>query len=324
MTTPFRRLCAGDTVGVIAPAGPAKPEQPALVEALLARHGLRAKLYPSCYQKQGYLAGADEQRLADLHAAFADHDVHTIHCLRGGYGCGRLLARVDTALLQRHPKLLMGYSDVTALHALLCGLGIASLHAPMLASDLIHAGHEEDEAALFHLLRTGLRAGDVMQPALMPSPLLTSDFTRGAAAGLAQGVAGGVAGCVAQGPLLGGNLSLVGSLLGTPWAFNTAGAVLFFEDINEEPYRVDRLLGQLHNAGALQAASGFVLGHFTDVAEPAEIGAVLSHYLKPLGKPVIAGWPAGHGMPNRPLPMGVPVQMDSAAGSLTLLRDLVV
>ena len=307
MNAPFRRLKAGDTVGVIAPAGPAKPEQPALVEALLARHGLRATLYASCYQKQGYLAGTDEQRLADLHAAFADEDVHTIHCLRGGYGCGRLLARVDTALLQRHPKLLIGYSDVTALHALLHGLGIASLHAPMLSSDLIHEGHEDDEAALFAVLKNGLRQGDVMQPQLMSSPLLTNDFTQG----------------VAEGVLVGGNLSLLGSLMGTPWAFNTQGALLFMEDINEEPYRVDRLLGQLQNAGALQAAHGFVLGSFTDVAEPEALGAVLAHYLKPLGKPVIAGWPAGHGQPNRALPMGVPVRMDSAAGSLTLLRDVI-
>ena len=313
MHAPFRRLRAGDTVGVIAPAGPAKPEQPALVEALLACHGLRAKLYPSCYQKQGYLAGTDEQRLADLHAAFADHDVHTIHCLRGGYGCGRLLARVDTALLQRNPKLLIGYSDVTALHALLYGLGIASLHAPMLSSDLIHPGHEEDAAALFALLKNGLHRGDVMQPLLMPSvisalsSLLTNDFTQG----------------VAEGVLVGGNLSLLGSLMGTPWAFDTQGAVLFMEDINEEPYRVDRLLGQLQNAGALQAAQGFVLGSFTDVAAPEELNAVLLHYLKPLGKPVIVGWPAGHGRPHRALPMGVPVRMDSVAGSLTLLRDVI-
>ena len=306
-TLTFKALQDGDLIGVIAPAGPAKPEQPALVEQLLARHGFRARLYPSCFQREGYLAGPDALRLADVHAAFADTDVHTVICLRGGYGCGRLLASIDPALLQRHAKLLVGYSDVTALHALLGTLGIASLHAPMLSSDLIHSGHEEDADALFALLRQGLRAGQVIRPLLMASPLTMTDSMHG----------------VAEGRMVGGNLSLVASMLGTPWAFDCAGAVLFLEDINEETYRVDRLLGQLHHSGDLQCAAGFILGSFTDMAPAAEIGAILAHYLAPLRKPVIAGWPAGHGTPNRALPIGVRVRMDAAAGSITLMEDFI-
>ena len=314
-TLTFKALQAGDLIGVIAPAGPAKPEQPALVEQLLARHGFRARLYPSCFQREGYLAGPDALRLADVHAAFADTDVHTVICLRGGYGCGRLLGSIDTALLQRHAKLLVGYSDVTALHALLGTLGIASMHAPMLSSDLIHAGHEEDADALFALLRQGLRAGQVMRPLLMASPWKVVDSVVNSAMDSMHGVA--------EGRMVGGNLSLVASMLGTPWAFDCAGAVLFLEDVNEEPYRVDRLLGQLHHSGDLQCAAGFILGSFTDMAPAAEIGAILAHYLAPLRKPVIAGWPAGHGTPNRALPIGVRVRMDAAAGSITLLEDFI-
>lgn len=300
MSAPFATLRHGDLVGVIAPAGPAEAEHVALVEPLLAQQGWRCRLYPGCMQRQGYLSGPDAQRLADLHAALADPEVHTLICLRGGYGSGRLLGHIDTALLQRARKLLVGYSDITALHALLYRAGLPSLHAPMLASDLVRPGHEEDAQALFTLLREGLVAGQVMRP-----PLDAAALTRPG---------------VAEGPLIGGNLSLVAALVGTPWAWAAQGAVLFIEDINEEPYKVDRMLWQLRAAGVLDAVSGFVIGSFTDEATPHE---VLADYLVPLGKPVLGGWPAGHGTPNRALPMGTRVRIDSRRGELTLLQDLI-
>jgi muramoyltetrapeptide carboxypeptidase len=113
---------------------------------------------------------------------------------------------------------------------------------------------------------------------------------------------------VAEGPLIGGNLSLVAALLGTPWAWDARGAILFLEDVNEEPYRVDRLLTQLRLAGVLDAAAGFVLGSFTEEASPM---GLLQEMLGGLGKPVLAGWPSGHGTPNRPLPMGLRVRLDA-------------
>jgi muramoyltetrapeptide carboxypeptidase len=297
-------LKPGALVGVIAPAGPSSAERREKVEPLLARHGLRARLYPSCFLDTGYLAGPDAQRLADLHAAFDDDEVAAIICLRGGYGCGRLLAGADTALLRRKPKLLAGYSDITALHALLATLGIPSLHAPMLGSDLAREDRAGDEAALFDLLRNGLRAGDVLQPALLAESWH--------------------AGGVAEGRLIGGNLSLVASLLGTPWAYSLDDAILFLEDVSEQLYRVDRLLGQLKNAGVLDAVKGVVVGSFTEEESPE---AVLKDYLLPLaerGKPVLTGWPAGHGTPNLPLPLGVRARLDAGAGSLTMLGDFLV
>jgi muramoyltetrapeptide carboxypeptidase len=305
MRHPFTTVPAGACIGVVAPAGPADAAQVALVEPLLARWGWRTKIFPGCLQASGYLAGPDDVRLADLHAAFADPEVHTIVCLRGGYGAMRLLDRIDAAHLLRHRKLLVGYSDITALHALLDRAGLPSLHGPMLASDLVRDGHADDAQALARLLREGLRAGTVLAPPI--APVIAPDALR------IEGRA--------EGRLVGGNLSLVACLLGTPWAWRMEGAILFLEDVNEEPYKVDRLLCQLRLCGALQVAAGFVIGSFSEQASPHE---VLDHYLRPLGKPVLGGWPSGHGTPNRPLPLGVHVALDSACGTLTLRDDLIV
>jgi muramoyltetrapeptide carboxypeptidase len=296
----YQPLKPGSLVGVVAPAGPVQAEALADVAALYARHGLRVRLFPACHAHAGYLAGPDALRLADLHAALADDEVAAIHCLRGGYGAMRLLDRIDTHLLRAKPKLLIGYSDITALHALWAQEGLASLHAPMPASDLIKPGREDDEAALFSVLLNGLRAGTVLAPALEPGTPRT--------AGVAEGV------------LIGGNLSLVAALMGTPWAWNPQGAILFLEDVSEEPYRVDRYLTQLRLGGVLGAVAGVVLGSFTEETYPL---ALLRDTLEGLGKPVLGGWPAGHGTPNRPLPMGLRARLDAKAGTLTLLEDLV-
>jgi muramoyltetrapeptide carboxypeptidase len=250
-----------------------------------------------------YLAGDDAQRRADLHAALADDEVAAIHALRGGYGALRLLPGIDTALLRRSPKLLMGYSDITALQALWAAEGLPSLHAPMPASDLIRPGREDDEAALVALLKGGLPAGSVLAPELEPGEPVHPG--------------------VAEGVLIGGNLSLVAALTGTPWAWNPHGAILFLEDVSESLYRVDRCLTQLQLAGVLQAVAGIVLGSFTESEAPE---ALLRERLLPLcrerGKPLLGGWPTGHGTPNRPLPLGLRVRLDAGAGTLTTLEAL--
>lgn len=293
-------LPAGSLIGVIAPAGPVDPQRLAQVPALYAAQGWRARLYPGCSQRCDYLAGDDDTRLADLHAALADPEVAAIHCIRGGYGSMRILDRIDAGLVRRAAKLLIGYSDITALHALWARQGLASLHAPMAASDLLLPDRQTDRDAFFGLLRRGLLAGQTLAPEL-----------DAAAQVLCRGG-------VAEGPLVGGNLSLVAALLGTPWAWDASGAILFLEDVNEEPYRVDRLLTQLRLAGVLDAAAGFLLGSFTEEASPS---GLLQQLLGDLGKPVLAGWPSGHGTPNRPLPLGLRVRLDAQAGSLTWLQD---
>jgi muramoyltetrapeptide carboxypeptidase len=309
----FSTLKPGDCIGVVAPAGPVTAEQLAAVPALYAAHGLRVRLFAGCgarWPDCDYLAGDDTTRLADLHAALLDPDVVALHCLRGGYGAMRLLDRFDETLLRQHPKLLIGYSDITALHALWARVGLPSLHAPMPASDLIKPGRQDDEAALFSLLKNGLRAGDVMAPLLDINVRDNGLHLPGAADGV----------------LIGGNLSLVAALLGTPWAWTIdpgRGAILFLEDINEELYRIDRLLTQLRLSGLLDAVSGVLLGSFTEATSPAPLlRQMLVGECRRLGKPLLAGWPSGHGTPNRPLPMGLRVRLDANAGSLTMLQTL--
>jgi muramoyltetrapeptide carboxypeptidase len=294
----LRCLASGDRVAVIAPAGPATPERIALVEPLFARFGLRAKVYPGCHARHpqhDFLAGDDDTRLADLHAAFADAGNAAVFCLRGGWGSARLLPRIDAALLRAHPRPCVGYSDITALHALLLRAGLPCFHGPMPGSDLVLEGAEDEARECFATLMQPLGAGHVFAPALLPGHWHVSG--------------------VASGPLVGGNLSIVASLLGTPWALPVEGAILFLEDVSEALYRVDRLLVQLRHAGVLDAAAAVVLGSFTEDDDPTE---VLHEHLAALGKPVLAGWPAGHGRPNRVLPLGVRVRLDANAGTLTL------
>lgn len=291
----FPAVPAGSLIAVVAPAGPVEPERLAALPALYAAAGYRCRVYPGCALREGYLAGPDATRLADLHAALADAEVAAVHALRGGYGCLRLLDGVDAALVRRARKPLIGYSDLTALHALWAREGVAALHAPMPASDLLREGREADGEAFFATLRAGLAPGQVLAPALEPGALRVPGRARGR--------------------LVGGNLSLVAALLGTPWAWDAPGALLFLEEVGEEPYRVDRLLQQLRLAGVLAAAAGFVLGSFTEAESPA---AELAGALAGLGKPVLGGWPTGHGTPHRPLPLGVWATLDATAGTLTI------
>jgi len=305
MTPAGGALPPGSLVGIVAPAGPTSPERLVQVPALFEAAGYRVRLFPGCaarHPELGYLAGTDAERLADLHAALADEEVAAIHCLRGGYGCMRLLPGLDASLVRARRKLLIGYSDVTALLALWAREGAPALHAPMATSDIVLPERAADREALFAILRSGVRRGDVLHA---PAP--------GEGAGSALLTRPGVA----EGRLVGGNLSLVAALQGTPFAWPAQGTILFLEDVNEEPYRIDRLLTQLQLAGVLDAAAGFVLGSFTHPEDP---GAVLRDRLCPLGKPMLAGWPAGHGVSNRPLPLGLRVRLDAGGGTLTLLE----
>lgn len=289
-------LRAGATIAVVAPAGPPAPGRLEPVEGWLRERGYLPRLLPSCFGPSPlpFLAAPDTVRVADLHAAFADPAVDAVLALRGGSGCIRLLDQLDLGLLAAAPKLLIGYSDITVLHALRDRAGHASLHAPMPASDWGQPGAGPDVDALFAGLARGWRAGDVLGTAT-PHPL-----TRGGSA---------------RGRLVGGNLAMVCALLGTPCLPDFSGTLLFLEDISEAPYRVDRMLAQLRLSGVLDRIAGLVLGSFSG-AEPAD--AVLADHLAAFPKPVLAGWPAGHGQPNRTLPLGLATTLDTAALTLTL------
>ncbi len=297
-SSPLPTLSPGALVGVIAPAGPAPAEAVARIPATLEAMGYRARLYPSCHARKGFLAGDDDMRAHDLEAAFSDPEIAAVFSVRGGYGSGRVLDRVAWPRLVAHAKPFVGYSDLTALHAQFTNAGRIVFHGPMLASDLVDSPIPPAKLG-FDILREGLGAGTRWAPA--PETALF--------------------GCpgVAKGPVVGGNLSLIASLVGTPYALDVRGAILFLEEVSEAPYRVDRLLQQLRYAGVLGEAKGFLLGRFSGADSPAE---VLADYLAPLRRPVLSGWPAGHGPGAQILPLGARVMMDASAGTLTFLQDV--
>lgn len=291
-------LPAGSCLGVIAPAGPPRPGQLEHIAPLIEGLGFRAKIFTGCAgpAAHGYLAASDAHRLADLHAALADPEVDALLALRGGYGCLRLLPGLDRERVARAAKPLIGYSDITSLHAVWTQLGLPAWHAPMPASDWLAPGGLADARRLATALQRGLHTGDAQQAGPL-HPLSRGGRTGGSASGR----------------LLGGNLAVLLSCLGTPAMPDLRGAILFIEDIAEQPYRVDRYLAQLRYAGVLDQLAGLLLGSFT---ETESCDAVLADHLHPLGCPLLAGWPAGHGQPHHALPLGLVVEMDVAARRL--------
>ncbi|MGQ3053646.1 MAG: S66 peptidase family protein [Roseateles sp.] len=289
-------LRPGAHIAVIAPAGPPGPGRLEPVEGWMRERGYKASLLPSCFGPPplDFLAAPDHVRVADVHEAFSHPGYDAVLALRGGSGCIRLLDGLDLGWLASSPRLLIGYSDLTVLHALRTNAGIPSLHAPMPASDWGLPGAEADTEALFGRLASGWRAGDVIGQA-EPHPLSHGGGARGL--------------------LIGGNLAMFCALLGTPFLPAIDGALLFVEDISEEPHRVDRLLTQLRLAGVLDRIAGLVVGSFSGAAPP---DAVLADHLSRLRCPVLAGWPAGHAQPNRPLPLGITARMEVTARTLTL------
>ncbi|NQD55689.1 LD-carboxypeptidase [Pseudomonas sp. CM25] len=287
---------------VIAPAGPARLDTQKAGE-WFADRGYRCRIYPGASQAQGYLAGSDQQRLQDLHDAFADPAIDAILCMRGGYGSMRLLDKIDYELIRRHPKPLIGYSDITALQmAIYRRTGLVSFHGGMLNADLLGGKLQPTEASLLAQLGGHLRAGDqVVHPPAFP----LSSVLPGAASG----------------PLLGGNLSMLGATMGTVAELDTQGCILFIEDVNEPLYRVDRLLTQMRLAGKLDGLRGVLVGDFAGITTAA-LTPLLEDTFGTLGVPVLAGWRSGHCDPNVCLPMGARVRLDSGQQSLVLEQDL--
>lgn len=256
------------------------------------RERYRVSLGAAVLERDGYLAGDDEARLADLLDALRDPDVDAIVAARGGYGASRLLPRLPLDAIRARPKLLVGFSDVTALHARWARAGLRSLHAHMVTG-LGRAGEAE------------LRAWIEAVEGTVPAPL---EGLRSLAPGAAEG------------PLMGGNLALICALLGTPDAVPLEGAILLLEDIGEAPYRVDRMLTQLRQAG-LASVAGIVLGDFTGCAPRAdgrEIHHVLRERLADLPVPVARSAPFGHEPRNLPAHLGAPARLDADRGVLTL------
>ena len=310
-----KALKLGSRIGLVAPAGPLlERDDLARGQELCRALGYQPVLFPNAGRKYGYLAGSDDERLSDLNAALADPSLDAVWCLRGGYGMTRILPRVDLDAAARHPKLVLGYSDITALLvALHAATGLVTFHGPIARASL-------GPFSRWHLDRVTTSVGPAGRLGRLapPSDVLVSSTNRIVT----------LRGGRAEGPLVGGNLSLLQCLVGTAWFPDLAGAILFIEDVGEDLYRVDRMLAHLRTVGALGRVAGVVVGRFTEMDRGGDDGAlgfdeVLATYLEPLGVPVAYGFPIGHIDEQWTVPIGVRARLDADAGEVELLEGAV-
>ncbi|GEL78755.1 S66 peptidase family protein [Tenuibacillus multivorans] len=295
-------LKPGDTIGVIAPASPPNLEQLENALPFFEKLQLNIKLGKHVKNVNGYLAGTDEERLEDLHDMFLDPEVNGIICAGGGYGTSRIALNIDYDLIEHNPKIFWGYSDITYLHtAIRQQTDLVTFHGPMLASDIGKDDFHDISKQSFNQL---------FQPKLLIYNEDISPLTV-----LSNGKA--------EGKIVGGNLSLVVNTLGGPFEIETKDKLLFIEDIDEPPYRIDSFLSQLKNAGKLDEAAGIVIGDFKH-AEPTNdrpsftLGEVLDHYFIHQSKPIIKGFNIGHCQPHFSIPLGVHATLSSETKSLII------
>jgi Uncharacterized proteins, homologs of microcin C7 resistance protein MccF len=309
------RLARGSRVALVAPAGPLlERDDLTRAEALCRALGYEPRMGPNTARRYGYFAGTDEERLADLNGALRDPEIAAVWCIRGGYGVTRILDRVDFDALARRPRPLIGYSDITAvLNAAFHHTGVVTFHAPMARVAMPPFSRRHFERVLASAEPAG-RLGRLPAP---PDVLLPRENR-------ITTLRGGLA----EGPLLGGNLSLLQCLVGTPHLPDLDGAILFLEDVGEDLYRVDRMLAHLRMVGTLARLAGVAIGRFTDLERSMSDGAlgfdeVLATYFLPLGIPVACGFPVGHIDDQWTLPLGVRARLDADAGELELLEPAV-
>ena len=309
------RLKRGDTVGLIAPGGYTTDR--AIEKAVRNIETLGFKVKPGAYLREvfGNYGGSVQQRLADLHAMFADPDVKAIWPIRGGSGCISLLAGLDYDLIHRNPKVLIGYSDITALHlAIYKQTGLVTFHGPVASSTMTPYSTEHMMAVLTEpqASYTIPMSSENAERALSEPHFGVHTFTHG----------------VATGPLMGGNLSLVAALAGTPYAADIKDSILFLEEVNEAPYRIDRWMTQLDLAGGFRSAAALVVGICENCGPEHEdisltLERTLGLHLHPLTIPAVSGYSIGHIRNQFTLPMGIQARIDTRAQTITLLEAAV-
>ncbi|MDE1918748.1 MAG: LD-carboxypeptidase [Sphingomonadales bacterium] len=307
------RLHAGDTVGLIAPAS--SDDQPIhLDNAMNTVRGMGLIPHTGRHVSDiyGYFSGSDADRAADIHAMFADDSVRAIFAIRGGWGSARLLPLLDWDLIRANPKLVVGSSDVTALHlAIAARGGFASIHAPNISNHW-------DKISWDSFWQMGF---DAETPLLDGAQGQDKTQERWRITTLHSGRA--------RGRLLGGNLTVLSTLVGTPWLPDFEGAILFLEEVGEAEYRVDRMLNQLALSGILGKLSGVIFGQCMRCSANVPnyagftVPDILGQYFKPLGIPAFSGANIGHIANQLSLPVGAQVEMDAEAGTIRLLQPIV-
>lgn len=307
-------LSQGDTIGLIAPSSPFDEERYERAKKNIKDLGFKLKEGRHLHREKGYLAGTDQQRLEDLHRMFDNRRIKGIWCIRGGYGSSRLLNQIDFSLIASNPKVFVGYSDITALHnAIMHKTGLVTFHGPVAATEM-------NEYNVDHFMPLITEGGHY--PFTFPS----ADYNveRGEEEEIYQEIT--ISGGKAIGKLTGGNLTLLSVLVGTGHLDSFSGKIVFIEDINEPPYKVDRMLTHLLNATDLKKAAGIALGIFARCeARPDSRSLTLRETifdrLSNLGIPVVYGLSFGHISHQFTLPMGIHAELNADERSISLLES---
>ncbi|MCX7611762.1 MAG: LD-carboxypeptidase [Ignavibacterium sp.] len=304
-------LKKGDLIGLISPAS--SPDDLSRIEKSVKYFenlGYNVIVGKNVGKFRGYLAGTDEERLEDLHYMFSDKKVKAIFCLRGGYGAIRLLDKINYRLIKANPKIFVGYSEITSLQlAIFAKTGLITFAGPMPAVDFINEISSFTEEFFWNLVTTKKKLGKIKYPS-EPQPLF-----------LRKGIV--------VGQILGGNLAVLTAMTGTKYLPNMRNKILLLEDINEVPYKVDRLLNQLRLNNILSMINGIILGRFVDCYEDdankktLTLGEVIDDYIRPLKIPSIYVFPHGHIKDFVTIPWGLKIKLDAGKTSVEFLEPAV-
>ena len=306
-----QRLKSGDVIGIISPASSAQDSS--VVEKgikYFENNGYRVEVGESVGEINGYLAGTDDERVHDLHQMFKNKNVKAIVCIRGGYGAARILDKINYKLIRSNPKIFVGYSDITSLQmAIYKKSGLITFAGPMVASDFADEVNPFAEEFFWKLITSKKKIGRVSFTDINKLPAIHKGSS--------------------QGRIIGGNLSVFSSLMGTPFFPELKDHILLMEDIDELPYRIDRLLNQLRLSGIFKKVKGIILGRFVDCYEhdPAKktltLGEIIEEYLKDLNIPVIYSFPHGHIKEKVTVPFGIKIKMNASRGFIEYSENAV-
>ncbi len=305
------KLKTGDVIGIIAPAS--APVDPTKLEngiRYIEKNGYRVELGKNVSKINGYLAGTDQERADDLNSMFKNKDVKAIICLRGGYGASRILDKINFKLIRSNPKILVGYSEITALQmAILQKTGLVTFAGPMIATDFGNGVTSYTEDFFWRIVSSNKKIGRLKYP---DNDKLVA-ITKGSASGR----------------IIGGNLSVFAALTGTEYFPELKGRILMFEEVDELPYKVDRLLNQLRLLKLFKQIKGIILGRFVDCIEhdtskrTLTLGEVMEDYMKDLKIPVLYTFPHGHIKDKVTVPFGINIKMNASKGFVEYLESAV-
>lgn len=302
-----KSLVKGDKVGLVCPSGSIKNKD-TLKNGVkyLEKLGFEVVVGESCLSSYGYLAGSDEIRANDINKMFADKSIKGIFCARGGFGVHRIIDDIDFDMIKENPKYFSGYSDITGLHiAINQKCGFVTYHSPMITTEMYKKQDKLTTEAFEDMIFNGVR-----------SKVITNIPINKKLETLVSGEATGV--------LTGGNLCLVATLMGTDYEIDTKGKILFLEDVDEEPYSIDRMLMQIKLGGKFDDCEGVILGSYsgceaTDKSKSLSLIEVFNDVFKDIKKPVIYGLECGHCMPTQSLPLGAMVKVDTVKSTIEVL-----